>query len=252
LIKTSDLKRFSSKEGVPQGVVEKDFVLSVALKVIAESELAKYLVFKGGTAIRKAYFREARFSEDLDFTVTAIGKKDCFELLEKNLEETNVENVEFGKLEEEKTSAGLKTAIKYFGPLEYAQRIKFDFSFRENLVETPKQRQLIDVYGVGSAEIKVLSLEEMLAEKIHALTSRFAPRDLYDAWFLLEKGIKLDKQILEKKCGYYNEEFDASKAVENAKKTREKWERDLKHLLKKLPDFTTIEQDVETRLKQIS
>jgi uncharacterized protein len=69
VLSLTELKRTALKAGVPQGTIEKDYVLSVVLREIAESELSKSLVFKGGTAIKKVYFTEARFSEDLDFTV---------------------------------------------------------------------------------------------------------------------------------------------------------------------------------------
>jgi uncharacterized protein len=50
--------------------IEKDYVLSWILQGIAENEsLAKALVFKGGTVLKKAYFKDYRFSEDLDFTI---------------------------------------------------------------------------------------------------------------------------------------------------------------------------------------
>ena len=63
------LARMAGKEAVPLAIVEKDFALSVILRAIAGSGLRDALVFKGGTAIKKAYFPKARFSEDLDFTV---------------------------------------------------------------------------------------------------------------------------------------------------------------------------------------
>ena len=51
MLNLNELKRTAAKEGVPQGTIEKDYVLSVALKAVAESELSKFLVFKGGTVI---------------------------------------------------------------------------------------------------------------------------------------------------------------------------------------------------------
>ena len=36
---------------------------------IAESELRDKLAFKGGTALKRAYYPDYRFSEDLDFTL---------------------------------------------------------------------------------------------------------------------------------------------------------------------------------------
>jgi len=52
-------------------IVELDYVLGWVLWRIAGSEyLSGRLVFKGGTCLRKCYFPDYRFSEDLDFTAT--------------------------------------------------------------------------------------------------------------------------------------------------------------------------------------
>jgi predicted nucleotidyltransferase component of viral defense system len=247
----SDLKRTAARDGVPQAVVEKDYVLSVALKALAGSQLVQRCVFKGGTAIRKAYFKEARYSEDLDFTALGMEKADCLRLLRHALEGQTMEGITFQKIEEEKTAAGLKAAVKYVGPLNHAQRIRFDFNFRGNLVETPQIRDLLDAYGLGAFQMLVLSLEEIFAEKLHALGSRSAPRDLYDTWFLIGKGVKADKIVLERKFAYYNEKFDVAKAMDNARLGKEKWKRDLRHLLKDLPDYAMVEAEVEKGLKRI-
>lgn len=251
MIGLSQLKRLAAKAGVPQGIVEKDIALSGALRAISDAELAKHVVFKGGTAIRKIYFKEARFSEDLDFTVIALDQRGCSGLLKEALEDKTTEGIVFEKLEE-RPSVGLKAAIKYLGPLGHAQRIRLDFSFRENLSKKPIQKELIDTYSFGSGKLLVLSLEEILAEKLHALGSRSASRDLYDVWFLLEKGIQIDKPMLDQKFAFYNEEFDAKKAIENARKSKDNWTRDLRHLLKKLPEFEQLEREVERKLQKIS
>ncbi|MDD5337330.1 MAG: nucleotidyl transferase AbiEii/AbiGii toxin family protein [Candidatus ainarchaeum sp.] len=252
MITLSELKRIAVRVGVPQAVVEKDFVLSVALKAIAESELTKHVVFKGGTVIRKVYFREARFSEDLDFNAIDVDRNDCMKLLKEALGGKLIEAITFENVEEEKTPAGLKASVKYVGPLAHAQRIRFDFNFRKNLVEEPVRRPVIDSYGLGTSSLLVLSLGEIFAEKLHALGSRSAPRDLYDAWFLFGKGVKIDKQVLDKKFAYYNETFDAKKAIENARKDKDNWKRDLRHLLKELPEFELLETEVEKKLREIS
>ncbi len=248
----NELKRLSAREGVPQGVVEKDYVLSVALKAIADSDLSKYIVFKGGTAIRKAYFPEARYSEDLDFNSVGVKKEGIFKSLRQALDGKGIGGVDFGKVEEEQTTAGLKASVKYTGQLEYSQRIRFDFNFRENLVETPVVRSLIDVYGIGGAEMKIMGLSEIFAEKLHALGSRSAPRDLYDAWFLFGKGVKVDKSVLDKKFAYYDETFDANVLLANAEQNEQNWSKDLRHLLKKLPEFRKVFGEVKEKIKAIS
>ena len=54
--------------GVGDRVVEKDYVLSWLLVAIAESDLRGKLALKGGTALKRCYYPDYRFSEDLDFT----------------------------------------------------------------------------------------------------------------------------------------------------------------------------------------
>ena len=252
MIRLSELKKAAVKEGVPQSVLEKDLALSVALKEISASKLTKHIVFKGGTAIRKVYFKEARFSEDLDFTASNTNKSECIVMLRKAFDEMNIEGIEFEKIREEETSAGLKASVKFIGPLGHPQRIRLDLSFRENLVKEPALTRIFDSYDFGIVELPVMSLGEIFAEKIQTLGTRSAARDLYDVWFLSEQGIEIDRQVLDKKFGFYGERFDANKAIENARHCQVSWERDLQHLLRRLPNFDTSVRLVENQLKKIA
>ena len=55
--------------GIQWNVIERDYLLSWVLAGISQvPSLNDTLVFKGGTALRKCYFGNYRFSEDLDFT----------------------------------------------------------------------------------------------------------------------------------------------------------------------------------------
>ncbi len=197
-------------------------------------------MFKGGTAIKKAYFANARFSEDLDFTALKTSKQEVLAELKNAFEEKQAEGVLFEKIREEKTRAGLRASLKFNSFLNYPQAIKFDFSFRENLVLPPVERQLIDDYSIGEAKIMVLSLEELLAEKIHALFSRVAARDLYDAWFLFQKGVKLDEGLVEKKFAYYNEEYEPEKLAGKIEEFGPNWRKDLRPFLRAAPEFEAV------------
>ena len=248
MLSTLELKRLALREGVPGATVEKDYILSVLLKALANTDLSTKAIFKGGTAIRKVYFKDARFSEDLDFTTLSMDRAECLGILRSTLEGKEYDGVKFGIIEEERTSAGLKAAVKYTGPLNFAQRIRFDFSFRDNLVGKPEQREIIDIYGIGPAKMHVLGIEEVFAEKLHALGSRIAPRDLYDVWFLLGKGVKVDKDLLDRKFAFYNEKFYVKKAMENSKKGEEEWKKDLRQLLRVVPPYATVEAGVRDGL----
>ena len=55
--------------GVPWEVLERDYLLSWVLAGISRVELLREnLIFKGGTALKKCWFGDYRFSEDLDFS----------------------------------------------------------------------------------------------------------------------------------------------------------------------------------------
>ena len=56
--------------------IERDYVLSWVLAGIGVNEkLQNGLISKGGTALKKCYFGEYRFSKDLDFTARQCGKQ---------------------------------------------------------------------------------------------------------------------------------------------------------------------------------
>jgi predicted nucleotidyltransferase component of viral defense system len=63
-------KKQMQKVGVRDQQIEKDYILSWILFGISKHEyLSKTIVFKGGTVLKKVYFEDYRFSEDLDFTL---------------------------------------------------------------------------------------------------------------------------------------------------------------------------------------
>ncbi len=66
------LQKQAQNRDIKWETVEQDYVLSWALKGISQIPmLKKNLVFKGGTALKKMYFGDYRFSQDLDFKTLA-------------------------------------------------------------------------------------------------------------------------------------------------------------------------------------
>ena len=55
---------------IPEAAIERDYVLAWLLSGLAGHPLRELLAFKGGTALRRCWFADYRFSEDLDFTLT--------------------------------------------------------------------------------------------------------------------------------------------------------------------------------------
>ena len=56
---------------IPEAVLERDYCLAWFLVGLSRSPLREWLAFKGGTALKRCYFGDYRFSEDLDFTLLA-------------------------------------------------------------------------------------------------------------------------------------------------------------------------------------
>ncbi|OIO08812.1 MAG: hypothetical protein AUJ52_07580 [Elusimicrobia bacterium CG1_02_63_36] len=55
---------------VPEAVLERDYCLAWFLAALCKEKLGERLAFKGGTALKRCYIGDYRFSEDLDFTLT--------------------------------------------------------------------------------------------------------------------------------------------------------------------------------------
>ncbi len=66
--KADALAAGASASGRPPHLLEKDIWVVWSLSALFESELGAHLVFKGGTALSKAYKVIRRFSEDVDLT----------------------------------------------------------------------------------------------------------------------------------------------------------------------------------------
>jgi predicted nucleotidyltransferase component of viral defense system len=78
MISREEITKISLEMGLEASEIEKDYVLSWILAAISQNEeLSDKWLFKGGTCLRKCFFENYRYSEDLDFT---IANKVAFDL----------------------------------------------------------------------------------------------------------------------------------------------------------------------------
>src|SRR5579862_8128893 len=73
---------------IPENILEKDYCIAWFLVGLSRLPLRNKLVLKGGTALRRCYFSDYRFSEDLDFTLL---QSLSFEELKNELESVYAE-----------------------------------------------------------------------------------------------------------------------------------------------------------------
>src|SRR3989338_2337451 len=193
-ITANTVTRISEMEVISWNVVEKDYYLNLLLEGISASKLKNNLVFKGGTALRKIYFQDYRYSEDLDFTL----KKS---LTETQLRQDITEIFDYIKHEHNQVF-NIKTAyvrkhftdlkVQFVGLRGQKNTIALDFMADEIISDEVLEKPVINNYYKKTFKIPVYSLEEMLAEKLRSLLQRTRVRDYYDVWYLLTK-TKVDK-----------------------------------------------------------
>ncbi|RLD87102.1 MAG: nucleotidyl transferase AbiEii/AbiGii toxin family protein [Bacteroidetes bacterium] len=71
-------RQTGTERGIPAFAVEKDWWVVQTLRIIFSMDMAKHLVFKGGTSLSKAWNLISRFSEDIDIALdkAALGIED--------------------------------------------------------------------------------------------------------------------------------------------------------------------------------
>ena len=185
---------------IPEAVLERDYCLAWFLVGLSRSPLRNILAFKGGTALKRCYFGDYRFSEDLDFTLTEVAslEKILGELEKIYAEVRRVSGVTIGySREDRKFHQNCHTLyLAYDGPLSCpaVREVKVDITIDERLVLPLQERPVLKGYEEYTdlpedATILVYSLEEILAEKVVAMADRARnePRDLYDVWYLTDR-----------------------------------------------------------------
>jgi len=243
------LRKIAAREGIPLGTLEKDYALSIVLSLLSKDPLAESLIFKGGTAIKKIYFPEARFSEDLDFSFLDKTSGQIEDNTKDILIGKRIGDVEFLQMRNiNHTDFSFTCDISFIGPLEYNNKIKLDFSGREKPIHEVK-RPLIEVYDM-QINIPALDLTEILAEKIRALIVRGKSRDLYDVWFLLSKDVDIDVSLVNEKLKLYDKKFNYDEFCNSISKIENTWDRDLKPLLASVPKIEIVREEVVKVLKE--
>jgi predicted nucleotidyltransferase component of viral defense system len=212
------------------------------------SEVGPELVFKGGTCLYKLH-KLSRFSEDLDFT---LGKRiDIEEAVGRAVDRLKFLGVSGRVKDVEEHPREMNFRLLFRGPLYRGSReslcfIPLNVGLRERVLLPPGRVTVTSMYReIPSFDVFSMQVEEMLAEKARAIFTRNKPRDLYDIWFLLGKGIQLDLRLVNRKLAAHRTQFDAKKFAERVQKMAKLWTVDLKNLVMgELPEFEAVKDSI--------
>jgi len=239
------LQRLAGQHRIPIGTLEKDYAVTILLSKISQFPNISSMTFKGGTALKKIYYPEARFSEDLDFTCSSDISQDLANMLEKTIKDKL--DVNFTEVKEiDTTENSRKYSVKYLDFNNYSNSVKIDLSLREKVLTDITERQVKHIYELdnGTFNIPAMQISEIMAEKVRAIIYARKPRHLYDMNYLFAKDVKLDPKLVNSKLEYYGKPFDIEKLKESIYGMKKEWSTDLKPLLPTVPFFDSVAEKV--------
>lgn len=271
--------------GIPWEVLERDYLLSWILAGIGEvKSLHDTLVFKGGTALKKCYFGNYRFSEDIDFS--SVGNVPVGDGMERAVREAcraasnlldeyaPVEIVCARYTERQPHPRGQEAfTIRARFPWQKQPhtRVMIETAVDEKLLKPVSKRRVIHEYGEPlDVQIQVYALEEIIAEKLRAILQhveqleergwgRSRARDYYDLWRVLctykdQMDFSGFASFLREKCTVRNvifyspDDFFQETMLRYVERTWGQW---LGPLVPNLPSFKTVMGDLRPQVEAI-
>jgi len=271
--------------GIPWEVLERDYLLSWILAGIGKVDsLRDTLIFKGGTALKKCWFGDYRFSEDLDFsgindvpTGEAMDEtmQSACQAASQLLDEYAPVEIICRRYTEKDPHPGGQEAFTIHARLPWQKeahtRVMVEISMDETVIKPTPRRKVIHGYGEQlNARVLVYSLEEIIAEKLRAILqhanklqergwSRSRARDYYDLWRILDTyrdqmELAGFASFLREKCAMRNvsfagsEDFFQERMLAYVEKTWEQW---LGPLVSDLPPYATVVGELRPQIDAI-
>lgn len=253
---------------IGEAILERDYCLAWFLVGLSRSTLRELLIFKGGTALKRCYFGDYRFSEDLDFTLA----EPCdFGVILAGLEAVYAEvqrssgiAFRYSRAARDLHRNSHTFYLSFEGPLPTTtpRDVKVDVTIREQIVRPLEDHVVLRGYEEYSdlpedAPVRVYALEEIAVEKLVALTDRARnePRDLYDLWHLTSEGhvdfTTLTPEI-ESKLTFRGRTREAMTAEFDSKEPRYRklWAARLERQMATLPSFDGVFRSVRRALRE--
>jgi len=198
MIEKAEIDHKSEELGVHVSNVQRDYVFGWLLAGLFQSDnqLQNKLILKGGNAFRKAYFENARFSNDLDFSTQvelndsilkeSIKKACCFANKLSGVrflpDDSRIGQRDFAD-EDSKLYEARVYFKSFYGEENIIIKVKLDIKEYDKIFLPIQTRKLIHAYSdaqLCQADLRCFKLEELLALKLRALLQRQHSPDLYD------------------------------------------------------------------------
>ena len=279
------LEQARQRFGAPWEVLERDYLLSWILAGIDRVPvLGRKLVLKGGTALRKCYFGDYRFSEDLDFSaLDGIATGDAMEVHvqaacaagEQMLADYAPIAITCERYVEREPHPRGQEAFSIRAQLPWQNRphtrVMIEVTMDEPIFRPIERRRIIHEYGEPLEKcVPVYALAEVVAEKLRVILQQAAlfkargwgrsrARDFYDLWRILgEYGERMDlsnfDDLLREKCSVRQVTFDGpddffhESILIHVERTWTQW---LGPLVSALPPFETVVRTLRSHVTDL-
>ena len=252
------VQRLSLKNNVSPEIIEKDYLIELVLFYFSKSSsLCENFVFRGGTALKKVYFPEYRFSEDLDFVIDSQKEIKVYqEIIIQILQKISTDY----PIKIDKRSMFGRDRLQLFiiydiiPDIKGIKELKVDI-LRDYYIPKHERKRLLFSYPEFENKNLILetyALESVICDKIgRILDVDNEPRDLYDLWYLLK--LNLDINIIRKE---FKNKFGYEILIPNLLREivkddyKQNWENRLIYQIFDLPDFNMIIKDLNKLIKK--
>lgn len=173
--------------------IAREYFQHVFLSELYKPPEAEKILFKGGTALRVVY-GSPRFSEDLDFSMFGVARHDLKKFVEDlflkilaKIEQAGI-HVEIGE-KSDKTSGGYFGVATFKLPDFQPVGVEINISSRNGRSIRGEVDSIANDF-VPTYTLIHLPQDELVEEKVFgALRERKKPRDFYDLYFIMRKGM---------------------------------------------------------------
>ena len=221
-----EFKNIASTLPFNEILLGQDYHATIILYLLRDIE---GIYFKGGTALQKIFLDYSRLSEDVDYTVTGdMG------MIKERIVAIIKGSGFFDKVRKDKDVEGFTRLVAHYNGFSNEDEAVFiDLNKRAKLLQNPEKHEVRHFYkeNIPSFSVNTLAKDEMIAEKMAATIGRNKPRDHYDLYRILQAGIPIDTDMARKKCEQSGVEFSIIKMFNNAKKLKNRWDKDMIPLL---------------------
>jgi len=252
------VQRLALKNNVSPVIIEKDYFIELVLFYFSkDSSLCENFVFRGGTALKKVYFPEYRFSEDLDFVIDSKKKINVYQdiiiqILQKISSDYPIKIDKHSMFERDR----LQLFIIYdiIPDIKGIKELKVDILQDYYIPKHERKRLLLSYpeFENKNSILKTYVLESVLCDKIgRILDVDNEPRDLYDLWYLLKLNLDINTVRKEFKNKYGYEIIIPNLLREIVKDDyRQNWGNRLIYQIFDLPDFDIVIKDLNKLIKE--